>query len=105
MKKVYAQIWEESELGQGVKEDGCSIHLSVENAKNFIKTVYRNRESEEVPNSYERIVGDVLEVKISNSLHKELVKVKLGLRIPQHSFTNLKNLGEIKFNQDDNIYS
>lgn len=104
MKKVYAQIWEESELGHGVKEDGCSIHLSAENAKSFIKTVYKNRESEEVPNSYERIVGDTHEVKISNSLYKELLKTKLGLRIPQHSFTNLKNLGEIKFNQDDNIY-
>ncbi len=104
MKKVYVQIWEESELGNGVKEDGCSIHLSIDNAKNFIKNIYSARKSDEVPNSYERISGDLLEIKISNSLYRELLKNRFGLRIPQHSFTNLKNLGEIKFYYDDNIF-
>lgn len=104
MKKVYVQIWEESELGNGVKEDGCSIHLSIDNAKNFIKNIYSVRKSDEVPNSYERISGDLLEIKISNSLYRELLKNRFGLRIPQHSFTNLKNLGEIKFYYDDNIF-
>lgn len=104
MKKVFVQIWEESELGQGVREDGCSIHLSPENAKSFVKSIYKNRDSSEVPQSYERISGEIFEIKVSNSLYKELLKTKLGLRIPQHSFTNLKNLGEIKFYYDDNLY-
>jgi hypothetical protein len=104
MKKVFAQIWEESELGQGTKEDGISLHLTFENAKNFIKSVYKDRDSRDVPNSYERVVGEIIEIKISNSLYKELNKNKLGLRVPQHSFTNLKNLGEIKFIYDDNLY-
>lgn len=104
MKKVFVQIWEESELGHGVREDGCSIHLSPENAKSYIKSVYKIRESTEVPQSYERIAREIFEIKISNSLYKEVLKTKLGLRIPQNSFTNLKNLGEIKFNYDDNLY-
>ena len=104
MKKVFAQIWEESEIGQGTKEDGCSLHLNLETAKNYVKSIYRERENLNVPDSYERIVGEVFEMKISNSLYKELLKKKLGLRIPQHAFTNLKNLGEIKFLYDDNFY-
>jgi hypothetical protein len=104
MKKVYVQIWEESELGQGTKEDGVSLHLTTESAKIFINKVYKNREISNIPNSYERIVGDIIEVKVSNSLYREIVNTKLGLRIPQHSFTNLKNLGEIKFIYDDNLY-
>lgn len=105
MKKVFAQIWEESELGHGRKEDGCSLHINTEAAKSFVKSVYRDRDNQKVPDSYERIVGDIFEMKISNSLYKELTKTKMGLRIPQHSFTNLKNLGEIKFTYDDNFYN
>lgn len=104
MKKVFAQIWEESQLGEGVREDGCSLHLSIEDAKSFIKSVYKDRDIKNVPNSYERISGEILEVKISNSIYKELTKSKYGIRIPQHSFSNLKNLGEIKFLYDDNLY-
>ncbi len=104
MKKVFAQIWEESELGHGTKEDGCSLHLNAETTKSFIKSIYRDRDNQKVPDSYERIVGEILEIKISNSLYKELLKTKMGLRIPQHSYTNLKNLGEIKFIYDDNLY-
>lgn len=104
MKKVFAQIWEESELGQGTKEDGISLHICNEDAKKFIKSIYDERIQSEVPASYERVSGDIFEIKISNSLYKELSKSKLGLRIPQHSFTNLKNLGEIKFIYDDNLY-
>jgi hypothetical protein len=104
MKKVFAQIWEESELGHGVKEDGISLHLTLENAKFFIKNIYKDRQLTDVPNSYERVVGEITEIKVSNSLYRELCKTKLGIRIPQHSFNNLKNLGEIKFYYDDNFY-
>ena len=104
MKKVYIQIWEESQLGEGIREDGCSLHLSIDSAKNFIKSVYKDRDSKNVPNSYERISGEIFEVKVSNSLYKELLKTKSGIRIPQHSFSNLQNLGEIKFFYDDDLY-
>lgn len=104
MKKVYAQIWEESELGNGTREDGCSLHLDEVQAKKFINSIYKERENQEVPNSYERVFGEIFEVKISNSLYKELLNNKLGLRIPQNSFNNLKNLGEIKFYHDDSFY-
>lgn len=104
MKKVYLQLWEESEIGSGVTEDGCSLHLDEDQSKKFIKSIYKEREEQDVPNSYERINGEILEVKVSNSLFKEISKTKLGLRLPQHSFTNLKNLGEIKFIYDDNFH-
>lgn len=104
MKKVFAQIWEESELGQGTKEDGCSLHLNLELAKSYVKSIYKDREDQKVPQAYERIVGEVFEIKISNSLYKELLRTRSGLRVPQHAFSNLKNLGEIKFFYDDNLY-
>lgn len=103
MKKVYAQIWEESELGYGVREDGISLHLTLQNAKNFINNIYTNRENKDIPNSYDRILGDIFEIKISNSLYRELCESDLGIRIPQHSLNNLKNLGEIEFSYDDDF--
>jgi hypothetical protein len=104
MKKAYAQIWEESVLGKGVSEDGVSIHLTPQNSKNFIKNIYMDRENKDVPNSYDRVYGELFEVQISNSLYYELCDSGLGIRIPQHAFNNLKNLGEIRFLEDDIHY-
>ena len=36
MKRVYLQYWEESEKNWGVRPDGCSIHLTLDNHKDYI---------------------------------------------------------------------
>lgn len=36
-KEVVAVQWEESERGWGVRPDGCSLHVSVEEAKEYQK--------------------------------------------------------------------
>ena len=37
MKKVYLQHWEESERGWGIRPDGCSLHLTLEDRKKYIE--------------------------------------------------------------------
>jgi hypothetical protein len=99
--KAFIQFWEESELGCGVRPDGCSLHLEEIHYKKFIKSVYSKRDNV-VPNEYDRIKGDLLEVEISKSLFDELLLNDGSLRLPQHSTNNLINFGEIKLENELN---
>ena len=95
MQKVYLQHWEESERGWGVRPDGCSLHLTLDNHKSYVNKVYDNRDTNVIPHEYERVVGEPIEVMISDVIFEELVKSG-SVRLMQHSFTNLRNLKEIK---------
>ena len=93
MNKVVLQFWEESERGWGVRPDGCSIHLDSNERNNYIKSIYSDRGSE-VPDEYERIVGDELVAFIEDVLFERLLKDK-SIRIYQHQFKNLLNMSEL----------
>ena len=67
MNKVILQIWEESERGQGSRPDGCSLHIDLNNQKKYVKDSYEDR-SGDVPDTYERIVGDPIEAFIDDGL-------------------------------------
>ncbi len=97
MKKVYLQHWEESERGWGVRPDGCSIHIDLESHKCFLQNIYDDRDPLNVPDEYERIVGDVSEVLVSDSIFSEIIKEKGTIRLMQNSFSNLVELEEINF--------
>ena len=40
MKKVYLQYWEVSEKEKGIREDGCSLHISLIEHKKYIDNIY-----------------------------------------------------------------
>ena len=95
MQKVYLQHWEESERGWGVRPDGCSLHLDLIKHKSYVEDVYNQRDTDTIPHEYDRVVGEPIEVMISDVMFEELNKSGT-VRLMQHSFTNLRNLKEIK---------
>jgi hypothetical protein len=75
-KEAWCQEWEESERGWGVRPDGCSLHLTEEDAKAYVKG-FRARERErnpsgEVPDEYERTSGHPHKVLVPPALHKKI---------------------------------
>ncbi len=95
MNKVIMQLWEESERGWGIRPDGCSLHISTIERKDFIDKIYKSRENMDiVPDEYDRVSGDEMEVFIEDSLF-ELVKIKGTVRLLENELNNLINLEEL----------
>lgn len=99
MKNVILQYWEESERGWGTRPDGCSIHLNLNEYKKYIDHIYSER-YDEVPDEYDRVVGNPIEAKISQDLLDKLMDKK-SIRISQHETNNLLNLKDISPNIDE----
>ena len=95
MKKVYLKNWEESERGWGVRPDGCSLHIDLNNHKSYLNSIYQSRDINNIPHEYDRIVGDVKEVLVSDVIFNEVLKSNGVLRLMQHSLSNLIKLEEI----------
>lgn len=95
MKSVYLQYWEESERGWGVRPDGCSLHLTLDNHKSYVNKIYDDRDPNVIPDEYDRTVGDPIVVSVSDDIFNELSNLG-SIRLMQNSLTNLKNMGEIK---------
>jgi|GEM_PF-2682431 len=94
MKKVYLQFWELSELNQEVINDGVSLHLTIEDCKNYINNFYKKRIGKKVPKKYSRIVGDPIIVEITENLFN-LVEKNLNVKIKSYNYNNLLKLEDI----------
>jgi hypothetical protein len=94
MKKVYLQYWEESEKGWGIRPDGCSLHIDVEEHKKYINSIYENRKINEVPNEYDRIIGEPIICFVKDDLLESLKK-KGTIRLLECETNNLLKLEEI----------
>jgi len=93
MNKVILQLWEESERGFGTRPDGCSIHIDSDNRNNYIKSIYDSRK-DEVPNTYDKIIGSELEAFIDDELFKKLNEEK-SLRLIEPELNNLIKFEEL----------
>jgi len=102
MNKVYLQYWEESERGWGVRPDGCSLHLDIKNHKSYLDKIYYGRDSKNVPDEYDRVVGDPIEVEVSDSIFEKVSKSG-SFRLSQISLTNCRNLKDIKNIFEDHV--
>lgn len=98
MNKVILQLWEESERGWGTRPDGCSIHIDLKNQKEYIKKFYEDR-SGDVPDVYERVVGDPIEAFIDDKLYVIIERDKT-VRLFENELNNLINMEEIIINHD-----
>lgn len=79
MPEVIIQQWEESERGWGVRPDGFSIHLSMEECRRFRDEFWekqRARDGGVVPESYSRESGEPFAVEISKNEYKK-IKTKI----------------------------
>lgn len=98
MNTVFLQVWEESNKLEGLRQDGCSIHIDKKSLENYIKSIYKDRKEDNLPDSYERIVGDYSEVEVSDSLYSAVVRDKT-IRLRSYEMNNLLNLSEIIVNE------
>lgn len=95
MKTAYLETW--TEMGFGQRSDGCSIHLTPEDYKKYVKK-YWDGMPDKVQEEYERPDSNLKEVVLSNSLFKKVVKSeKFGIRLFQSDFEELKTKNEILF--------
>ena len=102
MNKVILQYWEESKRGWVVRPDGCSLHLTLDYHKSFVDSVYKDRSLDNVPDEYERVVGDYIEVDIDDLLYNQLVVVG-SVRISQPSLNNLLKLKVINLKIQNDV--
>lgn len=96
MKKVLLQYWLESGRHWGVRPDGCSLHLTIDDNKKFIDSIYKDRDINDIPDEYERIIGNPIEIWITNEIYDEIVSNKGSLRLPQQSMSNLRKMKELQ---------
>lgn len=83
---VFCQQWEESERDWGVRPDGYSLHLTIQDLEEF-KSVYWSRMSEYIPDEYSRPCGQHYECFIDDNIYRDLIesKSKHGLRFFERS--------------------
>lgn len=87
MHTVIKVMWEESERGWGVRPDGYSLHLSKEDAEQFIKEYWAGL-PDEVPDEYSRPSTLIHEgsigsgtIDIDEATYQKIKKSKNGIRI------------------------
>lgn len=98
MIRAIMQCWEESERGWGVRPDGCSVHLDMASRDSYVSLIYKDRNSDFVPDEYDRISGEPVVVYITSNLSSSMVNGLL--RLTQCELGNLLKLEEIILESD-----
>jgi hypothetical protein len=98
MKKAILQLWEETERDGVIQPDGCSLHFDKIALTQFTSDIYSNRTEDVVPEVYERVIGEPIEVSVTESIYNIISEMK-SVRIQQYEMNNLLGLKEI--NIDD----
>jgi len=96
IKTAFLDTWTESESGWGQKSDGCSLHLTKEDYKQYVEAYWKTM-PDSVPECYERPDGGLREVVVSDKLFKQIKKSKNGIRLWQSELRELKESNEILF--------
>lgn len=97
MNKVILQLWEESNIDEGCLNDGCSLHIDINERNNYVANIYKSR-TDEVPDKYDSIVGEYIEAFITDDLYN-LVITDRTIKLPENSFQNLLKFNEIIINE------
>ena len=97
MNKIILQLWEESERGWGTRPDGCSIHTDIDERKKFLNKIYQKRENDiQVPDEYDRIVGEEIEAFVDDSIYQKVIENKT-IRLSEIELNNLITFEQIIF--------
>lgn len=94
MNDVVLQIWEESDIEQGITQDGCSLHIDMNHRNKYIDSYYSSIVSDKTPEKYERAVGRPVEVFVTEKL-LNIVKSEGSVRLMQNELSNLIDLYDI----------
>jgi hypothetical protein len=98
MNEAILQIWEESILNDVIRQDGCSIHLNSDLRNKYINSYYLDI-GDEVPDSYERAVGEPCDVIVNDDLYR-ILKEKGSIRLMQNELNNLFSMDDIILKKD-----
>ena len=99
MNKVILQLWEESNTKEEFLNDGCSLHLNVKERDIYVSSIYNNRHNSTIPNQYDRVVGQCIEVFVEDKIFNMIIEEK-SVKINEAAFQNLLKFEEIIFNTD-----
>ena len=83
LKSIIYVSWEESERGWGIRPDGCSLHLTEEDFRNYEKWYWKSigeSYGNKVPDEYSRPAGRPITAYTNEKLYEEIKKSKDGLR-------------------------
>ena len=80
MKIVIVQKWEESEQSWGVRPDGYSLHLTVDDCERYIK-LYWTGMPPVTPEAYSRPIGKPYKALVSNDDFDLMMDSKYGRRL------------------------
>jgi len=97
MNKVVLQLWEESNTKVGFLCDGCSLHIDLEERNKYISSIYSERDGNNVPNQYDRIVGEDVDVFVDDKIYN-LIVLEKSVKLNEAAFQNLLKFEEIIFN-------
>lgn len=99
MNKVILQIWEESDIRFGIMKDGCSLHIDGNERDQYVFSVYSKRDESSIPDKYERVVGEPVEVFVEDNIW-QIILLKKTIKLSEDSFQNLYKFGEILFDKN-----
>lgn len=77
---VIQQLWEESERGWGCRPEGCSLHLTLEDCKEYIADYWKTMPDEDVPDEYDRPCGEPKLVEVGPKTYKKIKESTCGIR-------------------------
>jgi len=98
MNKCIFQFWEESSDDNNSVPDGCSLHTTDIEFKNYVENLYSNRLNSEIPNQYSKFVGNSFDCFVSDELFERLFKSGT-IRLNEVEKNNLIQLEEIFFKE------
>jgi hypothetical protein len=95
---VICQGWEESEAGWGIRPDGFSLHLTLEDRDVFAqefwtrqKEFYRKEGISGTPKNYNRQSGRPFETIVNQAIYDKIVASENGIRC-WHSIVDWKKI-------------
>ena len=94
MNKAILQIWEESSIDNNILPIGGTLHIDSKERNEYVNRIYAGRDSNQIPNRYERISGSEVEALINDSIFNILLEKKTVI-LEEYELNNLVNMKEI----------
>jgi len=79
---IVRQDWLESERGWGTRPDGCSLHETLEDCRQFVKE-YWDKMPASVPDEYSRPLGEPYITKVNKKMYAEVKESDNGVWVLQ----------------------
>jgi len=79
VERAICLLWDESELGWGIRPDGYSLHLNLEDCDAYVVD-YWARMPREVPYAYSRPACDPYTCEVEEDVYAEIKASKNGIR-------------------------